>query len=80
MPASKKARVFFGNAEDQDRQHINDISSSKQQEVGPHTGISPAIAAGIKAGNINISDGNDNEAETDMIVLMQSSRSRRKRS
>jgi hypothetical protein len=51
VPASKKPRVFFGDAEDQNS------NETKQHGLGPQLGMSPAIAAGIKAGNINISDG-----------------------
>ena len=55
VSTAKKARVFFGDAEEQNG---NDTTSSRQHGLGPQSGISSAIAAGIKAGNINISDGN----------------------
>ena len=58
--ATKRARVVFSSSEEFDQREItNDSTLSKYPEPGQQAvSTSSALAAGIRAGNINISDGN----------------------
>ena len=49
-PPQKKARVYFGSLEEQERLRLE---AGKGDNAGP----SAAVQEGIKAGNINISEG-----------------------
>ncbi|XP_062515277.1 U4/U6 small nuclear ribonucleoprotein Prp4-like [Corticium candelabrum] len=57
--ATKRARVVFSSSEEFDQREItNDSTLSKYPEPGQQAvSTSSALAAGIRAGNINISDG-----------------------
>lgn len=48
-PPEKKPRLFFGSLENEERRRLD--------ESGENGGLSAAVLAGIKAGNINIADG-----------------------
>lgn len=52
-PPEKKARVHFGSFEEQERKRL-ELGGGGAKENGE---ISAAVLAGIKAGNINIADG-----------------------
>ena len=49
-PPEKKARLYFGSFEEQERKKL-------ELGVKENGGPSAAVLAGIKAGNINIADG-----------------------
>lgn len=55
-PPAKRVRVHFGSFEEQERKRLAQASASEDDgtESG---GLSAAVLAGIKAGNINIADG-----------------------
>ena len=51
-PPEKKARiVHFGSLEEQERRRLEEGSGAEEKD-----GISAAVLAGIRAGNINIAD------------------------
>lgn len=52
-PPEKKARIFFGSLEEQERAKLELGGSGANENGGP----SAAVLAGIKAGNINIDKG-----------------------
>lgn len=55
-PPAKKTRVHFGSLEEQERKRLAQVSDGKDSDV--ETGnLSDLVLAGIKAGNINIADG-----------------------
>lgn len=57
-PLAKRARVHFGSAEEQETKKIQHSTASLEGSGIKGTGgISEAILAGIRAGNINIADG-----------------------
>lgn len=57
-PPAKKARVHFGDSEEAEKKPVvAPQASSDAQENGAISGVSAAVLAGIKAGNINIDDG-----------------------
>ena len=53
-PAAKKARVHFGSLEEGEKVKRLERANADGQE---NVGVSAAVLAGIKAGNINISNG-----------------------
>lgn len=53
-PPAKKTRVHFGSFEEHEKKKLEQSGGSSVTENG---GPSAAILAGIKAGNINVSDG-----------------------
>lgn len=54
-PPVKKARVRFGDSDETEQTPV--AASQVISEVQENGGISAAVLAGIKAGNINIDDG-----------------------
>ena len=52
-PPEKKARIFFGSLEEQERAKLELGGGGMKGNGGP----SAAVLAGIKAGNINIDKG-----------------------
>jgi len=62
-PLIKKQRIHFGSLEAVERERLaagpsndNDDKEDDEQE-GEDNGVSSAVLAGIRAGNINITDG-----------------------
>ena len=54
-PPAKKSRVHFGSLEEHEKKRLEQAGSAdKKEENG---GVSAAVLAGIKAGNINIAEG-----------------------
>ena len=51
-PPVKKARVFFGSFEEQEKKRLEQKSAG-----GSSNGVSASVQAGINAGNINIGNG-----------------------
>ena len=57
-PPAKKVRVHFGSLEEQERKRLAQATEVKSEDDGAESGgLSAAVLAGIKAGNINIADG-----------------------
>ena len=54
-PPEKKPRVHFGNSDEEEQKPV--VASKGASDVPANGGISAAVLAGIKAGNINIDDG-----------------------
>lgn len=57
-PPAKRARVHFGSGEETETKSTQQINASAGSSgVAGNGGISEAVLAGIRAGNINIADG-----------------------
>ena len=61
-PAAKRGRVHFGSLEEQEKKRL-------QQNGEQKSSISPAILAGIKAGNINIASRGAHYIEMPFLFL-----------
>ena len=61
-PVIKKQRIHFGSLEAVEKERLAEDPSSDTKEreddqEGEENGVSSAVLAGIRAGNINISEG-----------------------
>ena len=64
-PVIKKQRIHFGSLEAVERERLaagpsndnDDKEEDNDDEAGEKSGVSEAVLAGIRAGNINITDG-----------------------
>lgn len=63
-PLVKKQRIHFGSLEAVERERLaagpsidNDDKEEDDEQEGEDIGVSAAVLAGIRAGNINITDG-----------------------
>ena len=63
-PLIKKQRIHFGSLEAVERERLaagpsndNDDKEDDDEQEGEDNGVSSAVLAGIRAGNINITDG-----------------------
>ena len=61
-PLVKKPRIHFGSLETVEKERLavgpsNDDKEKEDEEESEETSVSAAVLAGIRAGNINISDG-----------------------
>lgn len=63
-PLVKKQKIHFGSLEAVERERLaagasndNDVKDEDDEQEGEDTGVSAAVLAGIRAGNINISEG-----------------------
>ena len=57
-PSAKRVRVHFGSGEEQEKKREEQTNASTSGSgVTGNGGVSDAVLAGIRAGNINIADG-----------------------
>lgn len=63
-PLVKKQKIHFGSLEAVERERLaagtsndNDDKGEDDEQEGEDIGVSAAVLAGIRAGNINISEG-----------------------
>lgn len=61
-PREKRQRIYFGSLEESERERLSKANApnadkSEEGQKKRENGVSESILAGIKAGNINISEG-----------------------
>lgn len=56
-PPAKKTRVHFGSFEEQEKKKLEQAGAGGGNAAKENGGVSAAVLAGIKAGNINVADG-----------------------
>lgn len=71
-PLIKKQRIHFGSLEAVERERLaagpsndNDDEEDDDEQEGEDIGVSAAVLSGIRAGNINITDGKQ------LVIIME---------